>query len=45
MKKNGPKYGYKMNKDKSYIFDKDDKVLRPFKEDIKNEEMQQAAGA
>ena len=37
MKKNGPKYGYKMNKNKSYILAKDDRILKPFEEDIKKE--------
>ena len=45
MKKNGPKYGYKVNKNKSYILAKDDRILKPFEEDIKKEELQQAVGA
>ena len=31
-----------MNKTKSYILAKDDRILKPFVEDIKKEELQQA---
>ena len=45
MKKNGQKYEYKVNKNKSHILAKDIGTLAPFEDEIKKGELQQTEGA
>ena len=44
MKMNGPKYGYKLRKAKSYILAKDPKALTSFMEDITKGDLKHEGG-